>query len=371
MVNYKSSGFENVNNIQRINNTMNYFEMLDRSRKSALYAYLRMQRNNLNTTTTAVAGGSESKPEPEPEPSPEPTPDPEPDPFVDYTDVESPEELRSMLEDPDVPEVKVTVSESMNVTGEQPLVVESGKTLKLNLENGAEITASGATDPNTKDAVIVVKNGAELVIDGDGAVVGDNTQYAGIKLTAKEPVTESGVTAKDGGVAKAKLTINGGTVRGKYYAISGNGARSGTEVVINGGTLEGFEPNDSTAIFNPQGDSSVTINGGTLKGAMCVYLKSGKLTVNGGTFVANGERADYRTSRNGFNNTGDCIVVDNCGYPGEVPSASVVGGTFTSENNHAFASYNTDGYDRVVNFVDGSKVDVTEAVTSDADVYVD
>ena len=62
---------------------------------------------------------------------------------------------------------------------------------------------------------------------------------------------------------------------------------------------------------------------------------------------------DYNFNGNGANPTGDALVIDNCGYPGGAPTASVTGGTFTSSNATAVGSYATTGNTTIGNFVSG------------------
>ncbi len=78
----------------------------------------------------------------------------------------------------------------------------------------------------------------------------------------------------------AKLTVNGGTIQGQYYGISGNGTRHNTEVTINGGTITST---NGVAIYQPQ-DGIMTINGGTIQSNITgIEIRSGSLTVNNGT----------------------------------------------------------------------------------------
>lgn len=62
---------------------MNYFDVLDRGRKAAIYAYLHAQSQAQNFGRGAAAGGAPTKqdqPTPTPEPTPAPTPEPDPTP---------------------------------------------------------------------------------------------------------------------------------------------------------------------------------------------------------------------------------------------------------------------------------------------------
>lgn len=138
-----------------------------------------------------------------------------------------------------------------NVLLNQPLVVKSGVKAVLEL-NGQTITNKAA---NKLTDVILVEEGAELTINGDGVVeaVSDNDGYAVI--------------------ANGKLTINGGTFRS---GIDQNGesnaviyARGKGEVYINGGTFEKSEGDAGFVVNKKDADRATTtieIRGGMFKG---------------------------------------------------------------------------------------------------------
>lgn len=132
----------------------------------------------------------------------------------------------------------------------QPLVVKSGVKAVLEL-NGKTIKNQAA---NTLTDVIIVEEGAELTINGDGVVeaVSGNDGYAVI--------------------ANGKLTINGGTFRS---GIDNNGegnaviyARGNGEVYINGGTFEKSEGDAGFVVNKKDADRATTtieIRGGMFK----------------------------------------------------------------------------------------------------------
>ena len=190
------------------------------------------------------------------------------------------------------------------------------------------------TSANTKDSLLAVRRGGTLILEdsaGAGLVDGSKagTIYAAVKLTEK---------GEDAEGEAAKVVINGGSYKGTYYAVTGNGSRQNTDVVINGGKFEGTAVNDSMAVYHPQNGVFV-VNGGEFAGSTCFVQKSGKVTVNGGTFTANGVAQDFVHNRSGWNNTGDCFVVEACDYPGLLPEVEILGGTFISENGKPVASY--------------------------------
>lgn len=223
------------------------------------------------------------------------------------------------------------------------------KNLTIDLSNKT-ITAKKLSG-NTTDTVLAVKYSGTLTLNGNelGCVNGSNDPsiYAAIKLTTKGELDDE---------KPAKLIINGGTYTGTYYAITGNGTRQNTDVVINNGKFKGTTVDDSIAIFQPQ-NGNMIINDGEFEGSTCIVIKSGKLTINGGKFIANGKNEAFKHSGSGWNNTGDCIVVEACDYPGNIPKIEIIGGTFISEHGNPVASYYQDGYKdkRLTKFVKGGK----------------
>lgn len=136
------------------------------------------------------------------------------------------------------------------------------------------------------------------------------------------------------------------------FAIAGNGStgNGGYTVNITGGSVTST---DAPAIYHCN-TGTVTISGGTITGATGVYQKSGTLNITGGSITGNGAAAEYVFNGNGANSTGDAVVIDNCGYPGGTPAPAISGGTFSSTNGKAVASYASgEGNEPVTGFISG------------------
>lgn len=234
-----------------------------------------------------------------------------------------------------------------NVALAAPIQVTNRVTLNLNGKTVTPAATYGTDADGIRDYIFGVRYGGDLTVDGPGTITAGEKEVVAIKLTLKGEVRANEQTF-------AKLTVNGGTIIGCYYAVSGNGGRPGTVVTINDGVIRGTAENDSVGIFNPQ-KGTLTINGGLIEGAMGVYAKSGEVTatVNAGTIRGTGIKGEYQPSNNGFENTGDAFVLDNCGYPGGAPQAAIEGGTFESEHGFSVASYAKAGYEPVTGFITG------------------
>lgn len=180
------------------------------------------------------------------------------------------------------------------------------------------------------NGLIVVKRGGNLTIDGSGTVHANTENVFGALQ-----VTE----LNDNETKTATLTINGGTFKGYYYALMGNGTRHKTEVTINDGEFYTTE-NEGTAIFHPQ-EGTLTINGGKVKGYdAAVELRAGTLNINGGNFESTYSPTDADAiaiaNGNGTSVKGATIAVSQhtTGKPIDV---NINGGTFNcAENGAAF-----------------------------------
>lgn len=197
--------------------------------------------------------------------------------------------------------------------------LSSTKDVTLDLA-GKSITPSSSF--NT-DALIVAKYGATLTInnsEGNGSLNanGNAKVYAAVKLTEKGDVAEEGQVAK--------LVVNGGTLTGTYYGISGNGDRPGTEVEINGGTITSTA-DDGLGIYHPQ-DGTITIINGTITGAMsAIEMRAGTLNIKGGNFTATS--SEFSSKSNGSGNTisGAAVAVSKYNAKSDL-TVTIDAGTF-------------------------------------------
>lgn len=162
-----------------------------------------------------------------------------------------------------------------------------------------------------------------------------------------------GVTFEGGCVAVLKnndiLTVEGTVNGGDDFAIVTNGGTTtnATITIKDGAVLT----SSGTAMYLPGTGTTTIEEGSIITGSTGVYVKSGTLNITGGEINGNGAKADYAYNANGCNSTGDALVVDNCGYPGGTPTVNITGGTFTSTNADAIASYSYGENEPIANFV--------------------
>lgn len=159
--------------------------------------------------------------------------------------------------------------------------------------NGHSITPDSSLSNN---GGLLYSNGGKLIINDTsssktGKISGGNNFYAGIQVAAD-----------------SDLIINGGTIEGFYYGIVGNGNQHKTFIEVNDGIIQTIEQNDSTGIYHPQ-IGSLIINGGKISGGTGIEIRSGDLTVNGGIIKATASTLVKNPNSNGTTTQGAGIAV--------------------------------------------------------------
>lgn len=93
------------------------------------------------------------------------------------------------------------------------------------------------------------------------------------------------------------------TSKCNYAAIQGNGTKHGTSITINGGKISGL----LTAVYHPQ-YGEMTVNGGEIEGATAIEMRAGKLVVNSGTMIGNGDPFESDPNGNGATTLGAAVA---------------------------------------------------------------
>ncbi len=207
--------------------------------------------------------------------------------------------------------------------------VNIDKEVTLDL-NGFTITKAESWAPSEHvDYLVAVKRGGDLTIEdsaGSGKIdAGD--LVCGVKMTIK---------GEDETGDDAVLTVNGGTIQGKYYGISGNGTRHDTKITINDGTITATDE-AGTAIYHPQG-GSLTVNGGEIKSDnTAIEIRSGSLTVTGGNISGGNGTAESTTNGSGTTTSNAAVAIAQ--HTTKKPiTVNITGGTF----NGGAALYESD-----------------------------
>lgn len=245
-----------------------------------------------------------------------------------------------------------TVTLLDDVTLDSTVVVTNSLTLDL---NGHDIAATDARALWIKAGAVSIMGEGEISANatenssfadtssvirvGDGAV---NANAASLTIGADVTVSSGhcyGITTFGKNTPGISLVVNGTVaVTGTASAISGNGSSglASANITVNDGAV--VSATADAGIYFP-GTGTLSIAGGTITGPTAVYVKCGTVNVTGGTLTGTAAKAAYAYNGNGLNATGDALVIDTCGYPGNPATVSVTGGTFTSQDAEAVASY--------------------------------
>lgn len=230
----------------------------------------------------------------------------------------------------------VNIKLDKDYTLDQPLVVAKTATLDLN-GFALKANSSSFTDvtglSGTSQAVVNVRRGGNLTVKdsstgGTGSISYNeySGNYAAIILTRAQD--EKNESIKN---LSAELTVEGGHLIGKYYGISGNGTRHGTNITIKGGVIEGASASDSdgsTGIYHPQ-DGTLTISGGEIKGvSAAVELRSGTATVSGGKFTATATTFTEKANGSGTTMSGVAFAISQHSTDKDI-KVTISGGEFT------------------------------------------
>ena len=210
----------------------------------------------------------------------------------------------------------------------------AGKAYGLGILNGTSFKMTGGKVLSTNIALVAIGGASSISIDISGGEVLSadkaiylmaNTQSTDSNRTSYEINTVISGNAIISGYGEinensgiypfgifiigkgAKLTVNGGEIKGTAYGIVGNGLESsfGTTIKINDGKIEGKE----VGIYHPQ-NGNMTIDGGSIVGGTTgIEIRSGDLMVNGGTITGNGIPTLVSSNGNGTTSDGVGIAV--------------------------------------------------------------
>ena len=256
----------------------------------------------------------------------------------------------------------VTLTETVHIyNGDKVTLDLNGKTIDYD----HDVWVYGAANSGT--ALLTVDFGGELTIEDssdaqtgtlDASYTADGwgheqyDVYSAVMMTAKGDNAENGV---------AKLTVNGGTLKGFFAAVAGNKDRDNTEIIINGGKLTvGIDDTYSTAAIEHPMNGKLTINGGTIEGMDGISLRSGTLLITGGTIIGTAPESAFDEDDYWDNNFAACtghalqIVSRASSNPAnENPTVSITGGTFSAANTVAIGNYAAAGDTALTAFITG------------------
>lgn len=248
----------------------------------------------------------------------------------------------------------------------------------LTIAANTTIDFNGKSLTSTADPAIHVTGGT-LTLTGEGSitapyvVIKQGTKNAGLttKVIVGEDVLLTSFRTEgedyDGDnvvLLYGKATLESAGVLLTYSkgwaAIQGSGGDTGadTSITITDGQV--VNSGDDVAIYQPQA-GKLTIEGGVISGSTAIYAKAGTISISGGEISGTGDQYAYGENHNGCGSTGDALVIDETAGYADL-SVSITGGTFTSDNAAAVASYAGAGQTAATGIV---KADATATFNTD------
>ena len=211
----------------------------------------------------------------------------------------------------------VNVKLQGNYIGNKVIPISSGVTANLDL-NG-HVMAVPDCGIATRGAFTLTDSGNEGKLQSEKTpvmIVGVNGIFT-LNSGSVVSTGDYGVYAKESGSA----VVNGGSIKSKNAALSGNNTTGDMNFTVNGGILTAEQ---GPAIYMP-GQVSLTVAGGTLNGG--ISLRMGQVNISGGTINAISTGIDSPNGKVG--NTPCYAYSGNVWFP---DALYVIGGTYTSDN---------------------------------------
>lgn len=190
-----------------------------------------------------------------------------------------------------------TTNSSYVIYNDKDLIMTSGTVLSTNgtavqTADDSTFTMNGGlvkTDAKKEQAINL--SGSCLATINAGTIEAINTNGAGMAA-----------------FGNSTLIVNGGTITGYDMAIAGNGndKNGNVNITINDGTMIAT---NGIGIYLPQQNSNTTINGGTIEGKTGVEIRAANLIVNGGTITATSDTYEVISNDNGTTTKGTAIAI--------------------------------------------------------------
>lgn len=215
---------------------------------------------------------------------------------------------------------------------DKPLTINFGGKKMTSTDGGFDVYANVTLKNGTLESLkwgAWVQNGAELNVEADMTIITTSTEEnkGGVTVQGQD----STVTVK------GKITSAGGiTVSG-----IGNKADGGVTINIEDGAVITNTNPEGLGVFFPNTEQ-LNIRGGTITGTTGVWVKSGNVSITGGTIIGTGTKREYEYKTEGGAGypTGEALVIEKCRYPGGDPAVNITGGTFIAEKaDTAVGSY--------------------------------
>lgn len=246
----------------------------------------------------------------------------------------------------------ITVSKTIEIKGQKVIIDMNGNTLTVQSyidlwEGLLEFTGKGTLKDNRNKE----KVSATIWVEGstDIAEKDFSTLNVGKDVTIETTEWAIAVSNPDGkklaygAVVNFNGTINSSAKKGGGITIFGtvnnNGSLVNSPVINISKTAKVNATGENAFALYGAGIGIWNINGGTFKSVSTFGIKSGKVVINDGEFIANGTPKEGTLYGNGIIDTGSTIQIEsNDGYTGSV-DIFIAGGKFISEKGLSIYHY--------------------------------
>ena len=217
------------------------------------------------------------------------------------------------------------------------VVLPAYKTTTITLDlNGHSLSLAPELvkpDTSSRGLICVYGTDSKLVIDDTSKErTGIVDVVTGNEITeeGKVPYIASAIVVWADNDKGVSLVINGGTIKGLDYAITGNGTciwENASSIEINGGR---FEATAGTTIYNPQ-NGSLLVNGGAFVGEdSAIEIRAGNLKITNGTFTA--KATEYKCGKNGNGTSISGAAIGVSQHTTKLPiNVEILGGEFVGQ----------------------------------------
>ena len=241
--------------------------------------------------------------------------------------------------------VLVTSEASLEVSGGIVTVAEPGTSqepaIHVQLKSSLKISGGTIVGGQGENGGAVNALSSKVELSGNAKLTG----YSGIALFNVDGKNQLS-NAPD--AVSSTLTMSGGTIEAKVFAMSGNNTQSaGSVATITGGSLTSTE---GTAIYWPM-EGALTIGGNAVvTGGTGIEAKMGTITIqDNAKVIGTAEYKDDKPTDGGSSPEGSALLLTSqmYGNNGQYQTnnqlvVNITGGTLTSQKGNAVTVYNTE-----------------------------
>ncbi len=149
--------------------------------------------------------------------------------------------------------------------------------------------------------------GGEIIAKGQYVTEDDSVFGINLRNGSSATVHAGKIKSDTYGVVvyyNSAFTLDGGEITATWFAISGNNLAPAADITVKSGSATSTE---DVAIYMPS-QGSLTVSGGHIKGLAAIEMRAGKLVVNSGTMIGNGDPFESDPNGNGATTLGAAVA---------------------------------------------------------------